>query len=766
MKRLKKADCIIVAVIILIVASIVLAILGGKYFNSRTSEQTRDNTATVTYESFNGRRIGIRTGSSFEELSLQYFPDSEYLYFDSDSDLITALLNDKIDGFLDDEPVAELIHHEHSEISFLRERLLEDDYCFGFQKGTERSGKLRAEFNDTLQRLRESGELDYMKEKWSGSDESLKTFDNEPLSGENGKVMVCVIPDKVPFTYMHDNQITGYFIELLHIFAQEHGYSLEVELAPISGMLAGVTSGKYDIAAGTLSVTEDRKKTLDFSDVIYEGGLVLVGRTEELGTSGYGRDYISFDGKRAGIRTGSSTEPITLKYFPNSQYFYYDSDSDLITALISNKIDFFLNDEPVAALQHQQQESVDYIRTPLLDDDYSFGFQKNNPRSEMLQSQFNEFLAACKESGRLDELKKKWIDDDEADKVIDTANPSGPNGKIVVAVVPDNIPFSYMANNRLTGYAVELTLDFANEYGYSVEFEQANLSACIAGLSSGKYDILAYTLSYTEERAKNIDYSDVFYNGGVVVVARSTDINSYSAAAGKSFLVSIKESFMNNFITEARYMLILEGIGTTCLITVLSAISGTILAFFISLFRRTDSVLAGKIADFYVKLLQGTPVVVLLMILYYVVFGKSGINAIWVAVIGFSLIFAAYVSEIMRSGIESIDAGQREAALALGYSENQAFFRFIFPQAAIRQIPVYKGEIISLLKNTSVVGYIALQDLTKMSDIIRSRTYEAFFPLIATAIIYFILAWIIALLLKLLLFKLNPRSRKTKEATR
>jgi polar amino acid transport system substrate-binding protein len=98
----------------------------------------------------------------------------------------------------------------------------------------------------------------------------------------------------------------------------------------------------------------------------------------------------------------------------------------------------------------------------------------------------------------------------------------------------------------------------------------------------------------------------------------------------------------------------------------------------------------------------------------------------------------------------------------LGYSENQAFFKFIFPQASVRQLPVYRGEIISLLKNTSIVGYIAIQDLTKMGDIIRSRTYEAFFPLIATAIIYFILAWIISMILNAVLLKIDPRAKKSK----
>ena len=146
------------------------------------------------------------------------------------------------------------------------------------------------------------------------------------------------------------------------------------------------------------------------------------------------------------------------------------------------------------------------------------------------------------------------------------------------------------------------------------------------------------------------------------------------------------------------------------------------------------------------------------MILFF--FGMSGLEAVWVAVVGFSLNFGAYASEIMRSGIGSIDGGQREAALALGYSENQAFFRFIFPQAAMHFLPVYSQEIVSLLKSTSIVGYIAIQDLTKMSDIIRSRTYEAFFPLIATALIYFILAWVISAIPKLLMKCISTKKKR------
>ena len=171
------------------------------------------------------------------------------------------------------------------------------------------------------------------------------------------------------------------------------------------------------------------------------------------------------------------------------------------------------------------------------------------------------------------------------------------------------------------------------------------------------------------------------------------------------------------------------------------------------------SPLANRICDWYVRLLQGTPTVVLLMILYYLVFAHSGWPAVAVAVVGFALNFGAYGSEIMRSGIESIGAGQREAALALGYSEHQAFSKYVFPQAAVHFLPVLRGEMINLLKSTSVVGYIAIQDLTKMSDIIRSRTYEAFFPLITTALIYFALAWMISLIMNAALNQIDAEKK-------
>ena len=135
----------------------------------------------------------------------------------------------------------------------------------------------------------------------------------------------------------------------------------------------------------------------------------------------------------------------------------------------------------------------------------------------------------------------------------------------------------------------------------------------------------------------------------------------------------------------------------------------------------------------YISVLRGTPVLVLLMLIFYVVFASVNINPVLAATVAFGMNFAAYVAEIFRTGIEGIDKGQTEAGIAMGFSKTKTFLYIVLPQTVRRILPVYKGEFISLVKMTSIVGYIAVQDLTKASDIIRSRTFDAFFPLVMVA---------------------------------
>ena len=211
---------------------------------------------------------------------------------------------------------------------------------------------------------------------------------------------------------------------------------------------------------------------------------------------------------------------------------------------------------------------------------------------------------------------------------------------------------------------------------------------------------------------------------------------------------NVAESFSNNLVVEDRYRMILDGLQVTLLITLFAAVLGTILGGLVCWMRMSRRRWLQQVARVYIDLMRGTPVLVLLMLMYYVVMAPVDATGIVVAIVTFAMNTAAYISEMLRTTIQGIDRGQTEAGLALGFTPRQTFLKIVLPQVVRAVMPVYQGEIISLLKGTSIVGYIAVADMTRASDLIRSRTFDAFFPLIVTAIIYFVMAWLIGLLLQ------------------
>lgn len=204
------------------------------------------------------------------------------------------------------------------------------------------------------------------------------------------------------------------------------------------------------------------------------------------------------------------------------------------------------------------------------------------------------------------------------------------------------------------------------------------------------------------------------------------------------------DSFYRTLIYDDRYKYILEGLKNTLVIAFFAILIGIILGILISLVKNRykengkGKILNG-IANIYVTIIRGTPAVLQLMILYYVIFKKVDINIVIVGIISFGLNSAAYVSEIIRAGIDSVDIGQKEAARSLGLSYKQEMFNIVLPQAIKNVLPALGNEFITLLKETSVAGYIGITELIKASDIIASNTFDYFFPLIIVAIIYLIL---------------------------
>ena len=222
------------------------------------------------------------------------------------------------------------------------------------------------------------------------------------------------------------------------------------------------------------------------------------------------------------------------------------------------------------------------------------------------------------------------------------------------------------------------------------------------------------------------------------------------------------EKFHSTFIDGDRWMYLVHGLGTTLLITLFAVILGMVLGFLIAIVRSTHDK-TGKLgflnvlARIYLTIIRGTPVVVQLLIIYFVIFASVNVGKTFVAVLAFGLNSAAYVAEIVRSGIMSIDNGQFEAGASLGMNYPKTMISIILPQAFKNILPALANECIVLLKEPSVAGYIALTDLTKGGDIIRSQTYEAFLPLIAVAVIYLVMVMILSSLVS----KLERRLAKS-----
>ncbi len=223
-------------------------------------------------------------------------------------------------------------------------------------------------------------------------------------------------------------------------------------------------------------------------------------------------------------------------------------------------------------------------------------------------------------------------------------------------------------------------------------------------------------------------------------------------------------SFYLNFIAEERWHYIADGLVVTLQITLFAALLGIFIGLIVGIIRTTYEKthklkLLNLLCSLYLTVIRGTPVVVQLLIMYFVIFGSSRIDKVPVAILAFGINSGAYVAEIFRSGIQSVDNGQMEAGRSLGFNYLQTMRYIILPQALKNVLPTLCNEFIALLKETSVSGYIALQDLTKGGDIIRSRTYSAFMPLIAVAVIYLVMVLILSRLVGMLERRLRKSER-------
>ena len=713
----------------------------------------------ITLDDLNGMRIGVTAGTTFDGIVQAMLPDAVISYFNSYPDMQAALKAHKIDGFPGDEPVLALMAAEDDQLTILPENM--GSFAFGFAIPKNEDGrKLQQELNEWLNTVKESGELSQVVSRWiTGTEEEKILPDYNAFPAPNGTLTLATEGAYAPMNYYRNGEVVGIEIDLAARFCEAYGYGLKVQTMSPDGILPAVQAGKVSFAATGITITAERGESVYFSDPYYTGGTVMaVLKTGETNANAL-PEYTNFSdltGRTVSMLTGAPFEELVKSWAPGvSKCTFYNSTPDAIQALKTKKTDAFLINNAICQLLINRNPDLALFPQSLQDAAFGIAFAKDDPRRDEWQAAFDAIPPA-----EIEKAWAKWTAADESGKTLPEQDWPGLNGTVHAAVCDTLEPMCYVGENgELKGFDLEIILMIARQLDVKVTFTGMEFSAILAAVQSGKADIGAGSIIITEERAQAVDFVE-YYPAAFVLIVRSVSTPAAEGTAENAFWASLASSFQKTFIREERWKLFLEGISTTMLITLLSILSGTSLGFLMFMLCRNGNRISNGATRFSVWLVTGTPMVVLLMILYYIIFGSVAISGITVAVIGFTLTFGAAVFGLLRMGVGTIDRGQYEAAYALGHSSRHTFFRIILPQAIPHVLPAYRGEIVGLIKSTAIVGYIAVQDLTKMGDIVRSRTYEAFFPLIAITVIYFVLEALFGFAVSRIRLRMDPRRRR------
>ena len=440
-------------------------------------------------------------------------------------------------------------------------------------------------------------------------------------------------------------------------------------------------------------------------------------------------------GHSIGVQIGTTGEIFVADYEGDeagTKVERYNKGADAINSLKNSKIDCVVIDSQPAKAFVEKNSELSILEEPLVEEKYAMVVAKENKE---LTEDINEVLNELKEDGTLDQIVDYYIGDDKSGKSYET--PSGqeyPNGTLIMGTNAQFAPYEYYDNGEIVGIDVDLATAVADALGYELVINDMEFDAIIAAVQSGKVDIGVSGFTVTEERKKNIDFTDNYASAEQVVIVKT------GSAAG----LSLKEQFQQSFVKENRYQYILNGLKNTLIISFFAVLIGIVLGFLIAIVRATHDktgklTILSAICKLYLTIIRGTPTMVQLLIIYFVIFASMDISKMFVAILAFGINSGAYVAEIIRGGIMALDNGQFEGARSLGLTHMQTMCYVVLPQTFKNTLPSLANEFIVLIKETSISGYIGLQDLTRGGDIIRGVTYQAFFPLIVVALIYLIL---------------------------
>ena len=452
-------------------------------------------------------------------------------------------------------------------------------------------------------------------------------------------------------------------------------------------------------------------------------------------------------GHRIGTLAGSCYD-IQLSPRKDIKLSLFSTVSDCAEAVKAGKVDAILVDE--VAFSKASLKQTGLKRAFQQEDTFPTAFAFRKEDTALVES-FNQFLREIKESGTLDRMLAYWFESEELRPEDFPQVEAYTTGEPLRYANCETIaPIAFLAEGTWNGFEIELARRFAAYLKRPIQIDLFEFTSQIVGLQMGKTDMIGGAIFVTEERQQQVAFGDPYYDVHPAYFIKDVQ----AAQANKEPLhVKIMNAFRQNFIVENRWKMITDGLMTTLLITFWSILLGSLLGILLCMMALSRRKGLRTFVGLYDAFMHGIPMLVLLLIMFYVVLARTGWDARTIAIAAFALNFASAAGGVFKTSVESVPRGQTEAGLALGFTRLRTFLNIVLPQAVRKGLPLYKGECISLLKGTSIVGYIAVIDVTRASDLVRSRTFDAFMPLLAVTIIYFVLAWLIGLLLNFLTLK-------------
>lgn len=736
----------------LLIILIFTALIGG-------CSKSKDDVDFKSLEDLNHPQftIGAVVGTASEPYVAQAFPNAVEKQFSSVPDMVMALEKKQVDAIVFTRDTLEDVIKEKSNTLKILPENITDTYIHMVISPNTQFENLENELNEYIKAKKADGTLEKSYKYWFVDHNDEIPADIPKIQSATKKLVIGTTGNMSPKTFYSNGELAGFDIENAERFAAEYGYEIEFRVEDFVSLLTDTEFGKIDLISGSIMYTPERAERVIFPETpLYVMPISVMTRkvAAENNLSNIKRPTDLNDAKyTVGVVTGSSTESFVPKYLPKATLKQFTSASEMILALEQKKIDAgAYSQPPLEVAIKERPDKLKLLDEPLLNTEVCMVVSPN-PHIENLESQVNEFLAKHKADGSLDKIVKYWIEDKNTE-LPSIPEPENPTQTLVVSTSGTIPPYNFYVGDKLSGMDIELIRRFAYEYSYKLEFRIEELTSQLADLEFGKIDMLSGTITYTDERAEHVHFA----KPPVLNVPSAIIMRNEQAQEG-NFLARLQNSFEKTLIREDRYKMILDGLKVTLILAIGSLILGTILGFIFCMMKRSTFKPLSTAMTAFIALISGLPIVLTLMICFYIIFSDTGLTEIMVAIIAFSIDFGCYVAIILNSGIESVAVGEIEAAEALGMNKLQIFAKIIFPQAIQKIFSVYKRQVISLIKITSIVGYIAVQDLTKVSDIIRARTYDAFFSLIFTAAIYFLIARICIFLLNMAENKLNRRKR-------